>query len=91
MHYTRHLIIVGRVQGVGYRYAMARKAAEFGVHGWVRNCSNGNVEAVVQGTPEAVAAVMVWARHGPSAARVERIEVEPCEGEYEGFRTLASE
>lgn len=91
MHSTRHLTIVGLVQGVGYRYAMNRKATELGIHGWVRNRSNGNVEAVVQGTPEAVAAIMVWARNGPPSARVERIEVEPDDGAYQEFRTLATE
>jgi len=91
MRNTRHLIIVGHVQGVGFRYAMARKATQIGVHGWVRNRSDGNVEAVLQGTPEAVAAMMAWARHGPSTARVDRIEVEPDEGVYAEFQTLASE
>jgi len=90
MHSTRHLIIVGHVQGVGFRYAMARKAARLDIRGWVRNRSDGNVEAVIQGTPEAVAEIMAWARHGPSTARVDRIEVEPDEGVYAEFRTLAS-
>lgn len=88
MQIARQLTIVGQVQGVGYRYAMSRKAAALGICGWVRNRIDGNVEALIQGSPDAVAAMMVWARHGPSAARVERIEVEPAAGEYDDFRTL---
>jgi len=74
---TRHLVIVGRVQGVGYRQSLHRKASALGIRGWVRNHLDGSVEAVVQGTPEAVAAVMAWARHGPRTANVERVDVEP--------------
>ena len=85
MQQTRHLVIVGHVQGVGYRYAMVMKAAETGVHGWVRNRSDGSVEAMMQGTPEAVARMIAWARHGPRSARVDRVEVEPGEGDYTGF------
>jgi len=84
---TRRLVIVGHVQGVGFRYAMARKAAEHGVRGWVRNRSDGTVEAVIQGTPEAIAHMIAWARSGPRHARVERVEVEPAEGEFEAFET----
>jgi acylphosphatase len=88
---TRHLVIVGRVQGVGYRYGMQRKAAELGIRGWVRNRLDGNVEAVIQGTPEAVARMIAWTRHGPRNARVERVEVEPGDGVFEGFVTHPTE
>lgn len=82
---TRRLIIVGRVQGVGYRQAMLRKALALGVRGWVRNRLDGSVEAVAQGAPDTVAALMTWARHGPRAAGVDRVEVEPYEGEFGAF------
>ncbi len=85
MEHTRHLVIVGHVQGVGFRYAMLMKAAETGVRGWVRNRSDGAVEALVQGTPEAVARMLAWARHGPRSARVDRVEVEPGEGVFSEF------
>lgn len=90
-HHTRHLVIVGSVQGVGFRYAMGRKAREFGVTGWVRNRSDGSVEAVVQGNPEAVARIVAWARDGPPQAVVDRVEVEPDEGTFERFETRPSE
>jgi acylphosphatase len=90
-HLTRHLVIVGHVQGVGFRYTMERKAAELDVRGWVRNRRDGNVEAVIQGTPETVAHMIAWARHGPRNARVERVEVEPAEGVFDAFGTLPTE
>jgi acylphosphatase len=88
---TRQLMIVGRVQGVGFRFAMARKAAELGIRGWVRNRHDGRVEALIQGTPEALALMLAWARHGPRHAQVERVEVEPSEGAFTAFETLPTE
>jgi len=82
---TRRLMIVGRVQGVGYRQSMLRKAQALGVRGWVRNRLDGNVEALVQGPPDIVAAIMAWSRHGPRTAAVERVEVEPDGGEFSAF------
>jgi len=67
------LVIHGRVQGVFFRDSMRRKALELGVQGWVRNRDDGNVEAVVQGSISAVAAIVQWAHHGPAHARVERV------------------
>jgi acylphosphatase len=90
MLHTRHLVIVGHVQGVGFRYAMVIKAAEIGIHGWVRNRNDGAVEAMVQGSPEAVARMLAWARHGPRSARVDRVEVEPGDGEYTAFEARDS-
>jgi acylphosphatase len=72
----RRLLIRGRVQGVGFRESMVVVARAEGVEGWVRNRSDGSVEAQVQGEPEAVAAVVAWARRGPSFARVVAIDVD---------------
>ncbi len=86
---TRHLRIAGRVQGVGYRDALRREALARGVSGWVRNRGDGMVEAVVQGEPAAVAALIAWARRGPPAARVDRVEDSAAGGDparaYAGF------
>lgn len=67
---ARRLMISGRVQGVGYRDWMVRRAREFGLSGWVRNRTDGTVEAVIDG-PEAVIEEMLrQCRRGPPSAHV---------------------
>lgn len=85
MKITRHLEIFGRVQGVFFRESMYRQAQRLGVTGWVRNRRGGAVEAMIQGTPAAVAAMVEWAKTGPELARVERVEVNAGDGEYADF------
>jgi len=70
-----HLTIRGRVQGVWYRGSMENEAERLGLAGWVRNRPDGAVEAEVEGAPEAVDALIAWARRGPPAARVTDVEV----------------
>ena len=72
---TRRMEISGRVQGVGFRYAMQREAERLGVRGWVRNRRDGSVEALAQGEPAAVEQLVAWARRGPAAAHVTGISV----------------
>ena len=67
---TRRLTITGRVQGVGFRYAMRREAERLRVRGWVRNRRDGSVEAVLHGEADAVDALTEWARRGPPGALV---------------------
>ena len=89
---TCHLTIRGRVQGVGFRAYMRHEATRHGVAGWVRNRRDGSVEAVLQGTPEAVQAVVEWARRGgPPSGRVTDLEVRDTEGTYEGFEQRPTE
>lgn len=82
---TLHLQIQGRVQGVWFRESMRREAERLGVVGWVRNRPDGSVEAVAQGAPDAVDALVKWARIGPPQARVERILETETEGHYRVF------
>jgi acylphosphatase len=71
----RRLIVHGHVQGVGFRWAIARAAESRGVSGWVTNRADGTVEAVLEGEPEAVESVVRLSREGPRGARVERVDV----------------
>ena len=76
---ARRLVIRGRVQGVGYRDAAVQSAFVNKVAGWVRNRRDGTVEAFVQGSPEAVARYLEWARSGPPLARVAAVDVAEAE------------
>jgi len=82
---TQHLRIHGRVQGVWFRESMRHEAERLGVTGWVRNRPDGSVEAVVQGSVEAVDALIAWARIGPPQARVERLELSEADGQFSVF------
>ncbi len=85
---TFHLLITGRVQGVGYRDSMRRQAVAAGCTGWVRNRRDGCVEAVIEGPPEAVETVVAWARRGPPASRVGRVDVSDAKGGFVHFEVL---
>ena len=85
---TLHLVISGRVQGVFFRNSMQREAQYLAVSGWVRNRSDGTVEAVVQGEPAAVDAIVRWARRGPELAHVERVEIGSVEGDFTDFEII---
>lgn len=69
----RHVVIHGRVQGVGYRAWTEVTALERGLEGWVRNCRDGSVEAVFRGPEDDVAAMIAQCRRGPPGARVDAI------------------
>lgn len=87
---TRHLLIRGRVQGVGFRNYIEYKAREHGIRGWVRNRSDGSVEAVVSGTPSAVETIIECARRGPRAAQVAGVEIGEAEGDFQDFAVRAA-
>ncbi len=69
------LRIRGRVQGVFYRDSTRREAQRLGLRGWVRNRSDGSVEAVALGPPERIAALIDWCHEGPPLARVAEVAV----------------
>lgn len=82
----KRVVVHGVVQGVFFRDTVSGAAEEHGVSGWVANRPDGTVEAVLEGPPDAVAAVVAVAREGPSGAHVERAEETEEEAEgLEGF------
>jgi acylphosphatase len=84
---ARHVLVSGRVQGVGFRWSACDRAERCGVAGWVRNLEDGRVEAWVQGPAGAVDAMLAWLAEGPSPARVSGVESRPAEPrDYTGFR-----
>jgi acylphosphatase len=91
MAVTKRLLVTGRVQGVGFRFYMQRKARELGLTGWVRNCRDGSVEAVIQGAPEAVELMIAWARRGPPSAVVSEVRVTNATGDFDTFETRPTE
>ncbi len=71
----RRVVVSGRVQGVGFRQAALAAAARRHVAGWVRNHRDGRVEAVFEGPPGDVVALVEWCRRGPPLAKVTGLEV----------------
>jgi acylphosphatase len=88
---AKRLLITGRVQGVGFRFYTQRKARELGLTGWVRNCSDGSVEAVIQGTPGAVETMIAWAQRGPPSAVVADVRIADASGDFSAFETRPTE
>ncbi len=82
-----NLQIIGKVQGVFYRDTTKRKAHEFGVHGFVRNQPDGSVYAEVEGTQEALNAIVAWCHMGPVQAVVAGVVVSESDiVGFEGFQ-----
>jgi len=78
---ARHVMIEGRVQGVGYRAWTANNAAKRGLTGWVRNRADGQVEAVFQGDDATVAAMIESCWQGPLVAKVTAVIVSACDAD----------
>lgn len=69
-----HCLVSGHVQGVSFRASASERAHELGVSGWGRNLPDGRVEVLAAGEDDALEAFREWLDHGPSAARVDRVE-----------------
>ena len=81
-----HVIVEGRVQGVGYRAFVEREAKARGLKGWVRNRSDGSVEAVFLGEEEDIESMMVACHRGPRMAMVRAVQRMPHPpGEWTDF------
>jgi acylphosphatase len=88
-----HVIVEGRVQGVGFREFVLRNALSLDLSGWVRNVHNGNVEVLAEGNRHALENLQDFLRQGPSAATVTNLQLDWSEasGEFTTFivaRTL---
>lgn len=86
-HRRVHLLVTGRVQGVGFRANAHQTARSLGLAGWARNLPSGQVEIVAEGSPEAIDRMIRWCHVGPMMARVESVEVrfDPPTGEFSDF------
>ncbi len=83
------VLIEGRVQGVGFRYWVAREAERFGLDGWVRNRRDGKVEALFFGDSDAVRRVLSRCHQGPPVSHVTKLtEYDADEEERRGFEIL---
>jgi acylphosphatase len=83
---AKHVRVTGRVQGVFYRAWAQGQARELGVSGWIRNCADGSVEALVEGDPNTLDLLIEKLRKGPPGAMVSELSVEPAETNgAEGF------
>jgi acylphosphatase len=71
----RRVLVSGRVQGVWFRDSCRAEAERLAVRGWVRNRPDGRVEAVFEGEPGSVLAMVAWCRSGPPLAAVTEVEV----------------
>jgi acylphosphatase len=91
-HIRVRLIVHGRVQGVWFRDSTRRQAVRLGVTGWVKNRADGKVEVLAEGSEEEVNQLVAWCHHGPSAAKVTRVEEtrEVWQGEFDSFDIVHS-
>lgn len=85
-----HLVCRGRVQGVFFRASTQREARRLGLTGWVKNRADGAVEVVAEGEEDQVKDLLAWAQHGPTTARVERVDTRwrSYTGEFSKFQIV---
>ncbi len=86
----KHIIIYGRVQGVGFRHFIKTHAKKLGVNGWAKNLDNGTVEAMFEGDEQSVQQLIERCRKGPVTGFVEKMDIEDEQGEtsYSGFKIV---
>ncbi|HEX7665078.1 MAG TPA: acylphosphatase [Polyangiaceae bacterium] len=84
------LIVRGRVTGVYFRASAQREAKRLGITGWVRNRNDGSVEIMAEGDEDVIKELVSWSHHGPTAARVDGVDVRwrGYSGEFSGFSIM---
>jgi acylphosphatase len=80
---ARRVRVTGRVQGVFFRAWTREQAEDLGVKGWVRNCSDGSVEAHLEGDADAVVGLIDLLRKGPPGARVDDLRSDEAQPEHQ--------
>ena len=91
MEYARlHAVVEGHVQGVGFRAFVQETAFRLGLTGWVRNRKDQTVELVAEGEETGIKDLIAWAQAGPSAARVDKVDIRwrSFAGEFFDFRII---
>jgi len=84
-----HVLVTGDVQGVGFRQYIRYQARKLNIKGWVKNLSDGSVEAVFIGSPENVGKMIEFSRKGPVLAEVKNIETDEIDDQdFEDFNIL---
>lgn len=85
-----HLVVRGRVHGVFFRASTEQEAKRLGVVGWVKNRPDATVEILAQGHEEALNELVAWAQKGPSAARVDHVDIKwsDATGHFDLFQVL---
>ncbi|MDM8520482.1 acylphosphatase [Anaerolineales bacterium HSG6] len=83
-----HVMVSGRVQGVSFRWHTQREAQTYDLTGWVRNLSDGRVEALFEGESQAIHEIIAWCYMGPTSAQVDNVEVDyrAPTNEFTGFK-----
>lgn len=85
--HAKHIVVHGRVQGVGFRFFVERAGNRLGLVGMVRNCPDSTVEIVVEGNAVKIADFVKEVEKGPALSRVERLDIVdiPAQGTYGSF------
>ena len=78
----KHLVISGKVQGVGFRYWLQRLAIEKNIYGWVKNKTSGNVEALIVGQKKEIQELIKLCEMGPSSAKINHVQINDYRKDY---------
>ena len=78
----KHLLIFGKVQGVGFRYWLYEKAIKKNIRGWVKNSTTGEVEALLIGTNDDVNEIVRQCKKGPHSSNVTQVKIQDYKQEY---------
>ncbi|MYL32845.1 acylphosphatase [Pontibacillus yanchengensis] len=83
-----HLLVKGRVQGVGFRFSAKQKAQEFNITGWVRNRNDGSVEIEAEGQDEDMKSFIESIKHGPSPySKITDVDIDEA-STFEGYKSF---